>query len=48
MKNFYFNISRLNLQGSVSAWYIAAIRTKFCQELWMILDEKKNRHEIEK
>ena len=29
------------LLGSVCTWYIAAVRTKYCQELWMVLDNKK-------
>ncbi|RNA22040.1 kish-A [Brachionus plicatilis] len=28
------------LSGAFCAWYLARVRTKYCQELWMILDEK--------
>jgi hypothetical protein len=29
------------LLGSFSAWYLAKTRSRFCQELWMVLDGKK-------
>ncbi|CAF0727446.1 unnamed protein product [Brachionus calyciflorus] len=28
------------LLGAFCAWYLAKVRTKYCQELWMVLDDK--------
>jgi hypothetical protein len=35
------------LLGAGSSWYIAAVRTKFCQELWKLLDERQKQELVD-